>query len=47
LRRAVADLAIGGAMQHADWEATVQSVAKRELDPITAAGRLRREEKKA
>jgi LAO/AO transport system kinase len=47
LRRALADLAIDGAMQHADWEATVQSVAKRELDPITAAGRLRREEKKA
>ena len=47
LRRALADRAIDGAMRHADWEATLESVAKRELDPITAAERLLHEEKKA
>lgn len=40
VRRALADLAMGRGSHHADWEATVQSVATRELDPITAAERL-------
>ncbi len=40
VRRALADLAMGRGSQHADWEATVQSVASRELDPITAAEQL-------
>jgi LAO/AO transport system kinase len=40
VRRALADLAMARGLRHADWEATVQSVADRELDPISAASRL-------
>jgi LAO/AO transport system kinase len=40
LRRALAELAIRKAAAGPAWEATVQSVADRELDPITAARRL-------
>jgi LAO/AO transport system kinase len=40
LRRAVGDLAIGRARGRPDWEATVQAVADRTLDPISAANRL-------
>jgi LAO/AO transport system kinase len=40
VRRALADLAMGRGSHHADWESTIQSVAKRELDPISAAERL-------
>ena len=47
LRRALADLAIGGAIRHAEWAAMLHSVAKRELDPITAAERLLHEGTKA
>ncbi len=47
VRRALADLAIGRGSNHADWEAIVQSVASRELDPITAAERLLAEDEKA
>jgi LAO/AO transport system kinase len=42
LRRALADNALRQASGSADWEATVQSVADRQLDPITAAERLMR-----
>jgi len=45
VRRALADLAMGRGSHHADWEATVQSVASRKLDPITAAERLLPKEK--
>lgn len=44
VRRALADLAITRGSLQADWDATVASVAKRELDPITAAERLMRED---
>jgi LAO/AO transport system kinase len=44
VRRALADLATRRGSQHADWDATVASVAKRELDPISAAERLLGEE---
>jgi LAO/AO transport system kinase len=40
VRRALADLAMSRGSRHADWEATLASVANRELDPITAAERL-------
>jgi LAO/AO transport system kinase len=46
VRRALADLAMSRGAQHADWEATLQSVAERELDPITAAERLLGEDAK-
>jgi LAO/AO transport system kinase len=40
VRRALADLAVRRASGSAGWDATVQSVAARELDPISAAERL-------
>jgi len=40
VRRALADLAARRAASDASWGATVQSVADRELDPLTAAERL-------
>jgi LAO/AO transport system kinase len=40
VRRALGDLAIRNATQQASWHATIQAVADRELDPITAAKRL-------
>jgi LAO/AO transport system kinase len=40
LRRALGDLAVRRALRHEGWQSTVQSVADRELDPITAAERL-------
>jgi LAO/AO transport system kinase len=40
VRRALGDLAVRRANGHQDWGATVQSVADRELDPITAAEHL-------
>jgi LAO/AO transport system kinase len=40
VRRALADLAMDRGSHHADWQATLQSVANRELDPISAAERL-------
>ena len=40
LRRAVADLAVRRAGRGPAWDATVQAVADRELDPFTAAERL-------
>jgi LAO/AO transport system kinase len=40
VRRALGDLAVRRAGRHAAWQATIQSVADRELDPITAAERL-------
>jgi LAO/AO transport system kinase len=40
LRRALSDLALRRATANGDWEATVQAVADRELDPITGAERL-------
>ena len=42
VRRALADLAARQAASDASWEATVQAVADRELDPMTAAERLLR-----
>ena len=44
VQRALADLAVRRAAQHPAWDATVQSVADRELDPFTAAQRLLGEE---
>ena len=44
VRRALADLAIEPRCAAREWEATLQSVAERELDPITAAERLLRED---
>ena len=38
--RAIADLATGRAAQSSHWEATLDAVADRTLDPITAAERL-------
>src|SRR5918996_1482047 len=35
LRRALADLAVRRAVQHENWDATIQAVAARDLDPIT------------
>jgi LAO/AO transport system kinase len=40
VRRALSDLAVRRAMRHDGWQSTVQSVADRELDPISAAERL-------
>lgn len=40
LRRALAELAVGRASSHAGWDATLEAVANRELDPLTAAERL-------
>ncbi len=40
LRRALADLAARRAAEHDEWERTVQAVADRELDPMSAAERL-------
>ena len=40
LRRALADLSLRRASADAKWEATIQAVADRELDPITAADTL-------
>jgi LAO/AO transport system kinase len=40
VRRALADLAARRATDHDRWGATVQAVADRELDPMTAAERL-------
>ena len=40
VRRALADLAVSRAARHGDWEATVRSVADREMDPMSAAERL-------
>ena len=40
VRRALADLAAGRAAAAPDWEATLEAVAARELDPVTAAERL-------
>lgn len=40
LRRALADLALRRASHDGDWEDVVQSVAKRDVDPISAAERL-------
>jgi LAO/AO transport system kinase len=40
VRRALGDLAVRRATRHEAWDATIQSVADRELDPISAAERL-------
>jgi LAO/AO transport system kinase len=40
VRRALSDLAAGRAAQSESWDATLQSVADREVDPMTAAERL-------
>ena len=40
VRRALADLAATRAAGSSDWEATLDAVAGRELDPVTAAERL-------
>jgi LAO/AO transport system kinase len=40
LRRALADLAVRRAVRRAAFDATLEAVASRELDPITAAERL-------
>lgn len=40
IRRALGDLGARRAAAHPDWEATVQAVAERRLDPISAAERL-------
>ena len=40
VRRALADLAARRAAADASWDATIQAVADRELDPMTAAERL-------
>ncbi|HEY6608297.1 MAG TPA: methylmalonyl Co-A mutase-associated GTPase MeaB [Candidatus Limnocylindria bacterium] len=40
LRRALADQAMRRASEAPEWEATVDAVASRELDPLTAAERL-------
>jgi LAO/AO transport system kinase len=45
LRRALADLAMTRASGSAAWDATVQAVASREVDPIRAAERLLGKEK--
>jgi hypothetical protein len=36
----VADAAVRAATASATWEQLVESIAQRDLDPITAAGRL-------
>jgi LAO/AO transport system kinase len=40
LRRAVADLAARRATEHPDWEWTLDAIAAREVDPLTAAESL-------
>ena len=40
VRRALADLAAGGAESRSDWDAVLDAVAAREIDPMTAAERL-------
>ena len=40
VRRALADLAARRATDDERWQASVQAVAERELDPMTAAERL-------
>ena len=40
VRRALDDLAWGRARGSSNWEATIESVASRQLDPISAAERL-------
>ncbi|MDQ4036421.1 MAG: methylmalonyl Co-A mutase-associated GTPase MeaB, partial [Chloroflexota bacterium] len=40
LRRALAALAAERAAESADWESTLDAVAERSLDPLTAAERL-------
>jgi LAO/AO transport system kinase len=40
LRRAVADLAARRATEHPDWERTLDAIAAREVDPLTAAESL-------
>ena len=45
LRRALADLAIGRGSRHPAWEATLEAVASRDLDPISGAERLLGKEK--
>ncbi|MDQ2941503.1 MAG: methylmalonyl Co-A mutase-associated GTPase MeaB, partial [Chloroflexota bacterium] len=40
VRRALADLAARRAESHAEWEAVVEEVVQRELDPASAAERL-------
>jgi LAO/AO transport system kinase len=40
IRRALGDLVARRAAVHPDWEATIQAVAERRLDPISAADRL-------
>jgi putative protein kinase ArgK-like GTPase of G3E family len=40
LRRALADLAAGRATESPEWESTLDAVAERSLDPLTAAERL-------
>ncbi|HET7082128.1 MAG TPA: methylmalonyl Co-A mutase-associated GTPase MeaB [Candidatus Limnocylindria bacterium] len=47
VRRALGDLALRRAGASSTWEATIESVASRQLDPITAAERLLGEEGKA
>jgi putative protein kinase ArgK-like GTPase of G3E family len=45
VRRALADLAAGRAAESTRWEETLQAVADRELDPLTAAERLLSDER--
>jgi putative protein kinase ArgK-like GTPase of G3E family len=40
VRRALADLAVRRASASAAWEDTIQAVAERDLDPMSAAERL-------
>jgi LAO/AO transport system kinase len=40
LRRAIGDMATDRALAHRDWEAIVQAVADRSLDPLSGADRL-------
>lgn len=47
VRRALGDLAWGRARASSTWEATIESVASRQLDPISAAEQLLVEEGKA
>jgi LAO/AO transport system kinase len=42
VRRALADLAMRRARASADWQATIDAVAQRDLDPLSAAERLLR-----
>jgi LAO/AO transport system kinase len=46
VRRALGDLAWGRGRASSAWEATIESVASRQLDPITAAERLLGEERR-